>query len=93
MWKQGRRQYAHILLAGLVGSVALVLLTVEDINSLEERDLAVPYGSHQIAMLQLKSADEHSLALHTGLSGAISALKGAESNSNARLTSLAHSSW
>jgi len=46
--RKGRRQYAHILLAGLGGSVALVLLTVEDINSLEERDLAVPPNLQKI---------------------------------------------
>ena len=82
------------LVAALVGSVVLVLLTVEDISSFEERDLAVPFGSHEVAMLQLQASRAHMDALHSeGLSGAISALKGEDTTSKARLSSLAHAGW
>ena len=82
------------LVAVLLASVALVLLTVEDINTLEERPLAVPYGSHAISMLQLEATQQHQDALHAeGLSGAINALKGVDTKSKARLTTLAHSGW
>jgi hypothetical protein len=83
------------LLASLLGAVVVVLLTVEDISSLEERDLPVPHGSHRIAMLQLDVAQQHMNALRSsgGLSGAISELDGAEASGKARLSKLVHSSW
>jgi hypothetical protein len=82
------------LLAVLVGSVALVLLTVEDLNELEERDLSVPFGSQRLALLQLEAAQQHLSAMQPeGLTGAISALRGSEGASKARLSSLAHSGW
>ena len=60
------------LLAVLVGSVALVLLTVEDLNELEERDLSVPFGSQRLALLQLEAAQQHLSAMQPeGLTGAI----------------------
>lgn len=88
------RRVVGSLIVALVGSVALVLLTVEDISSLEERNLAVPYGSHEIAMFQLQAARQHMDALNPeGLGGAISALKGEDKTSKARLSSLAHAGW
>lgn len=78
----------------LLGSVALVLMTVEDISSLEERDLAVPVGSHRLALLQLDAARAHMDAVHgEGLAGAISALRTADGASRARFSSLAHAGW
>jgi len=94
--KRGGRHMRWLggLLAVLVGSVALVLLTVEDLNELEERDLAVPYGSQRLALLQLEAAQQHLSAMQPeGLTGAISALRGADGASKARLSSLAHSGW
>ena len=83
-----------LMLAVLVGSVALVLLTVEDISALEERDLAVPYGSQRLALLQLDASAAHMQALHSeGLAGAIGALRNANGDSRARFSSLAHSGW
>jgi hypothetical protein len=80
--------------AVLLGSVALVLLTVEDISSIEERDLAVPVESHRLALLQLDAAQAHMDALNgEGLAGAISALRDADGASRARFSSLAHAGW
>ena len=59
--EMGSRVNRHVrivggMLATLAGTIALVLLTVEDTSLLEERDLAVPAGSHRIAMLQLETS-------------------------------------
>ena len=85
---------AVVLCTALISGVALVLMTVEDISSLEERDLAVPFGSHRLSLLQLDAARTHqALVTSNGLSGAIMSLQGADGASRARLSSLAHVGW
>ena len=95
--EMGSRVNRHVrivggMLATLAGTIALVLLTVEDTSLLEERDLAVPAGSHRIAMLQLETS--RSLRPRArGFASAISTLARSEGVNEARMEQLVHSSW